>query len=143
MLNYTEVPLEPLTPNGPVKSRKPKRSFKVSSSHVASSWRAARDDVRSVSWKPIIHWVMPMAWLVGLLAALIILLRSSSKMLRSEGACTPDGSFSLFPSRYNVWSSSSFFQITLGFGHYSFSTVKTIDIAWDIVSFQMSRVSQI
>jgi hypothetical protein len=69
--------------------------------------------------------------------------------LSGSGACDPDGSFS--PDRtfyidsdfstpysptgknFNAWSRSGLFQITLGFGHLPFSTVKIIDVLWDFL----------
>ncbi|QDS77353.1 hypothetical protein FKW77_005407 [Venturia effusa] len=51
-----------------------------------------------------------------------------------DGFCMPDGSFNVKPSDYNIWKTSGFFQITLGFGHLSFALAKFIDIAFDIVA---------
>jgi len=53
----------------------------------------------------------------------------------TERACRPDGSFDpgIFYDVYNDWSPTGFFQITLGFGELAFSTVKIIDIIWDVV----------
>jgi hypothetical protein len=69
--------------------------------------------------------------------------------LPNSGACDPDGNFS--PDRtfymdssfsipfelkgkvFSEWSRDSFFQITLDFGHLPFSTVKVIDIMWDVL----------
>ncbi|KAF1834814.1 hypothetical protein BDW02DRAFT_597817 [Decorospora gaudefroyi] len=48
-------------------------------------------------------------------------------------ACMPDGSFSIDPSKYKYWSSSGFFEITLGSGNFTFTQAKVIDIAWDIL----------
>lgn len=50
-----------------------------------------------------------------------------------EGACFPDGSFNAGYNSYNFWSTCGIFQITLGFGELSFSTVKLIDVVWDVV----------
>lgn len=69
--------------------------------------------------------------------------------LSSSGACDPDGGFS--PDRtfyinsdfstpygpagknFNAWSRGGLFQITLGFGRLPFSTVKIIDVLWDVL----------
>ncbi|KAH7138665.1 hypothetical protein B0J11DRAFT_588081 [Dendryphion nanum] len=48
-------------------------------------------------------------------------------------ACQPDGSFRLIPETYSLWSSSGFFQITIGGGQLSFTEAKIIDILWDII----------
>lgn len=62
-------------------------------------------------------------WTSGLMVALGLFIRISPEIkYREGGACPPDGSFTLYPGRYNVWGSSSF------------SAAKAIDIAWDIVS---------
>jgi hypothetical protein len=50
-----------------------------------------------------------------------------------ETACQPDGSFSLYPDTFSIWSSTGFFQITLGGGHLTFAEAKLVDIVWDIV----------
>jgi hypothetical protein len=49
--------------------------------------------------------------------------------------CRPDGSFDvgIYYDVYNNWSPSGVFQITLGFGELPFSTVKIIDVIWDII----------
>jgi hypothetical protein len=56
-------------------------------------------------------------------------------VFENEGsAFMPDGTFSLDPSSFRWFSSAGLFQITLGFG-LRFTQAKTIDIAWDIVSY--------
>lgn len=50
------------------------------------------------------------------------------------GACLPDGSFAIDPGLYRYFSGSGFFEITLAFGSMTFTQVKAIDVAWDIVS---------
>ena len=49
-------------------------------------------------------------------------------------ACVADGSFSLDPPSYSLWASSGFFQITLAFGTFSFTSAKVVDVVWDVVS---------
>lgn len=51
-----------------------------------------------------------------------------------SSACRSDGSFNPFLYEYSVWTASGYFEISVGFGNYSFSEVKVIDIFWDIVS---------
>jgi hypothetical protein len=70
--------------------------------------------------------------LLYFLVSLSLNTRDSYELLRS--ACLPDDSFAMDPSNFQYLSSSGFFQITLGFGNMSFTQVKAIDIAWDIVS---------
>ncbi|XXG98960.1 hypothetical protein Hte_005293 [Hypoxylon texense] len=56
-----------------------------------------------------------------------------------SSACRSDGSFNPFLYEYSVWTASGFFEINIGFGNYSFSEVKVIDIFWDIL---IGRVGQ-
>ena len=51
----------------------------------------------------------------------------------SFGVCEPDGNFDTGLDPVSIWMPSKAFQITLGFGSFSFSTAKFIDIVWDIV----------
>lgn len=48
-------------------------------------------------------------------------------------ACRPDAGFYVGTAEYNIWARNGFFQITLAFGEFPFSTAKIIDVAWDIV----------
>ena len=52
------------------------------------------------------------------------------------GVCEPDGNFNTGLDPVSVWSPSKAFQITLGFGSFTFPTAKFIDIVWDIVGRQ-------
>jgi hypothetical protein len=49
------------------------------------------------------------------------------------GFCESNGNFNTGLEPVSVWSPSTTFQITLGFGSMSFSTAKFIDIIWDVV----------
>jgi hypothetical protein len=49
--------------------------------------------------------------------------------------CLPDGRFSL-GSNYSLWDISGIFQISMGFGAFSFSNAKLLDAVWDVVSDQ-------
>jgi hypothetical protein len=55
-------------------------------------------------------------------------------------ASQPDGSFRILPENYSYWSQSGFFQITLGYGTFSFAQAKLVDVSWDVVSSSMCRV---
>jgi hypothetical protein len=51
----------------------------------------------------------------------------------STKACRPDGNF-LIGSDYSPWDVSGLFQITMGFGAFTFSNAKLLDAVWDVVS---------
>ncbi|KAI1290582.1 hypothetical protein F5Y03DRAFT_378179 [Xylaria venustula] len=74
-------------------------------------------------------------WLTGLFLSLIALTVFLSP---PSTACRPDDTFSPYDG-YSYWDASGFFQITFAFGSFSFTEVKLIDTAWDIV---IGRVGQ-
>jgi hypothetical protein len=83
------------------------------------------------------------ATIPGTLALVVTLTRASHE---NDSACLPDGTFSATLDSngdwrffYNPWTTKGLFQITLGFGQWSFSAVKVIDIIWDLVGFQGSK----
>src|SRR5436189_4257162 len=83
------------------------------------------------------------ATISGSLALVVTLTRASHE---NDSACLPDGTFSATVDSnsdwrffYNPWTTKGLFQITLGFGQWSFSAVKVIDIIWDLVGFQGSK----
>jgi len=88
-------------------------------------------DLRAVRWIRVVLWFGALAWLVAIALSITGACFGAQSV---DGFCMPDGSFSNNPSGYNIWKTSGFFQITLGFGHLSFALAKFIDIAFDIVS---------
>ncbi|ETI21021.1 hypothetical protein G647_07364 [Cladophialophora carrionii CBS 160.54] len=58
---------------------------------------------------------------------------SSHKLYPVRGACQPDSGFYVGFRDYDIWKLAGFFQIILGFGNFSFSMAKTIDVGWDII----------
>lgn len=76
-------------------------------------------------------WFGVTAWIVCIAVSIAFACIHANDV---EDFCMPDGSFSTDPLGYNIWKSSGFFQITLGFGHMSFALAKFIDIAFDVVS---------
>jgi hypothetical protein len=91
-------------------------------------WR----DVRTVRWMRFLAWFGFICWLSALVAALTI--TSISDPNSNVGvSCLPDGSLYPGVGKYNSFNTASLFQITLGFGEYSFGTAKVIDVIWDIV----------
>ena len=57
---------------------------------------------------------------------------SSPKLFGVSEVCQPDSGFYIGFDEYDIWNVSGFFQITLGFGKFSFSTAKIIDVGWDV-----------
>ena len=113
-------------------------TFSTAPSHFTTFWREphrqAAKDIRK-RWRRCALWILLAAWLALLLFAFAVLIAPTSSVdSGSQPACLPDDSFALDPSKFRFFSKSGFFQITLGFGHMNFTEVKTIDIAWDIVS---------
>ncbi|KAI1157971.1 hypothetical protein F5B18DRAFT_668615 [Nemania serpens] len=91
---------------------------------IKETWKEALADV-STRWP----FYFLTVWFAGLLYTLALLGLSISP---PSAACRPDGTFSPFTG-YSYWDASGFFQITLAFGSFTFTQVKVIDIAWDII----------
>ncbi|SCN63954.1 uncharacterized protein FFB20_00171 [Fusarium fujikuroi] len=57
--------------------------------------------------------------------------------LDEENPCQPDGEFRFDTAdqlgAFDWWAPRGFFQITLGWGRFSFGTAKLIDVVWDLV----------
>lgn len=100
------------------------REWKISSREL---WT----DLRAVRWTQTLLWFGVTAWIVGIATSIAFACIHANDI---DDFCMPDGSFSTDPLSYNIWKSSGFFQITLGFGHMSFALAKFIDIAFDVVS---------
>jgi hypothetical protein len=89
-------------------------------------------DLKNVRWLRGFGWFGGTIWFFGLIGCAIYV--GLATLASTDVACQPDGSFRLHPETYSMWSSSGFFQITLGGGHLTFAEVKIIDIVWDIVN---------
>ncbi|KAH7138705.1 hypothetical protein B0J11DRAFT_23162 [Dendryphion nanum] len=106
-------------------------------------WRKGHHDARKDIRKGWVLFTIVVMWILGLVAVVVVLICVS--VIRDNGstvfgvgagarsACQPDGTFKLLARTFNFWASSSFFQITLGFGRLNFTEAKTIDIIWDVV----------
>lgn len=97
--------------------------------YIRQAWKEALADV-STRW-PLFFLIL---WFNVLFVILIFL---TLYLHPPSGACRPDGTFSPFTG-YSYWDASGFFQITLGFGSFTFTQVKVIDTVWDIVRKQTS-----
>ena len=114
-------------------------TLRAKASLIPTLWREghaqAAKDFRA-RWRRCGMWCLVAIWLVGLILALVALILLDTGLndgLGNLGACLPDGSFSLEPGTYRYFSGSGFFDITLAFGSMTFTQVKAIDVAWDIV----------
>ena len=103
---------------------------------VRTAFRDLKRDLKPTQWLREFGWFFGLIWISGLLATLLLVVIGSVGLFRSDlKACQADGSFRLIPRTYSMWSSSGFFQITLGGGHLTFAEAKAIDIIWDVVSW--------
>jgi hypothetical protein len=105
------------------------------------SWNHAfgdfKNDIINTQWLRGLGWFFALTWIVGLILS-VASVSLITTFTSTNSACQPDGSFRLHPETFSVWSSSGFFQITLGAGHLTFAEAKVIDIVWDIASFPTS-----
>ncbi|KAI0857336.1 hypothetical protein F4860DRAFT_517918 [Xylaria cubensis] len=97
--------------------------------YVKGAWQEARVDLLT-RW-PLFFLIL---WFAGLFTILVIL----GLLSPPSAACRPDDTFSIYKD-YSYWDSSGFFQITIAFGSFTFTEVKIIDIAWDVV---VGRIGQ-
>ncbi len=107
--------------------------------HWKTSFQELWDDLRTTRWARGFGWFSFLViWCGGLVTAItfVALISSINNHLLSESfsPCLVDGSFSLQPDRYNAWTASGAFEITLGFGNLSFANAKLLDVIWDVVS---------
>ena len=72
---------------------------------------------------------------IGILAALLVLSLFGLKFndTNQPFGCDPNGDVWVSPGKPDLWSKNYGLAITLGFGEFLFSAVKSIDIAWDLV----------
>ena len=109
---------------------------------IAEALKNAKEDVKTAQWKiilwPICCHLSALSAIIGILAGLLVL--ATGTVFNLNCACTPDGAFGAGYESYNIWSISGIFQITLGFGELPFSTVKIIDVLWDVVSRNLALI---
>lgn len=99
-------------------------------------------DLKTVGWRHIL-WrfftiAIPLAVVVFFIAIIPII--TSGNLYAVTSPCQPDSGFYVGFGQYNIWDLSGFFQITLGFGEFSFTGAKSLDVAWD-VSHSLSTTS--
>ena len=78
------------------------------------------------------------SWNLSVLGLLIYLCLLPLDFSDEESPCQPDGEFRFGGidrrGSFAWWAPRGFFQITLGWGRFSFGTAKLIDVIWDLVS---------
>jgi hypothetical protein len=89
-------------------------------------------DIKSTQWLRGLGWYTGVIWTFALIAGLIAIC-VLPRFGNNDNACPPDRVFRHHPEKYSVWSSTAFFQITLGGGKLSFAQAKVIDVVWDII----------
>lgn len=95
------------------------------------AWR----DLRSASWGKCFLWALLIFWLalLGIALGYLAEVGADDGELGSNFACQADGKFSVYAYRFNWWASDTFFQISLARGSFSFTEVKVLDIAVQLV----------
>ena len=99
---------------------------------------------------PVVQFLLVTLSIIGLVTMLFVIpitMVTTSISSTFEATCGPSGNFGLLPSyecsgcEYTAGfgvdsplSPSGIFEITLGFGDFSFSNAKLIDVVWDLVS---------
>lgn len=108
--------------------KKKRRSF---GRPVAEAARQAWRDLRLARWANFGLWALYWSSLAAIFTAILMLSTPlySAYMFR-DTLCRPDGSIG---GEYNFWDFSGFFDISLAAGSFTFTNVKMIDIAWQLV----------
>lgn len=96
----------------------------------------ALSDLKS-RWRRGILWTTYLAVVIIFILALSIAISSSTPTNKPKFddsvACLPDGRFSLDPGEFDFWGYGGFFEITMGYGQFTFTQAKAIDVGWDVV----------
>ena len=109
------------------------RVLRYSARFPLTAFKDLKQDLKSTRWLRGLGWSAGVIWFFGLVVS-AVLMGIVALFRASDTACQPDGSFRLLPDTYSMWSSTGFFQITLGGGKLTFAQAKVLDIVWDIVS---------
>ncbi len=115
--------------------------LKNSASNLNIAFKDLKNDVKAIRWLRGLGWSIVVIWFLGLMFCAVFV-GLMPMILSNDTACLPDGSFSLHPDTYSMWSSTGFFQITLGGGELTFAKAKVIDIVWDIVGSLITQLAQ-
>jgi hypothetical protein len=119
------------------------KPFQNGSRALRTAFQELKQDLKSTRWLRGFGWSAGVIWIFTLLGSAVFL-GLGQNFGPPDTACQPDGSFRLNPESYSMWSSTGFFQITLGGGHLTFAEAKVVDIVWDIVksSKELTRATR-
>lgn len=118
-------------PETPATSTAPRRRRRLL---VKTAAREAWRDLREAKWGKSGLWFLYICWLGLIVFTLTQLSMMTGVSYNPQGgACQPDGEFSETGEGFDWWRSSSFFQISLSAGELSFTEVKVLDIAMQLV----------
>jgi hypothetical protein len=95
------------------------------------------NDLRVIHHQRRYLWIFLLIWFSGLLLSILALFAIPLPITASgssSGGCQPDNKFSFHPESFSYWTDAGFFDITLGFGTFSFTQAKVIDVCFDVVS---------
>ncbi|KAF4996555.1 hypothetical protein FGRMN_4439 [Fusarium graminum] len=99
--------------------------------------RPPTSESKRIEWRRVGCHILIVGWNLTLLALVIYLALSPTAYFGQRIPCQPNGEFHFGDKDwfygFNYWKASSFFEITLGWGRFSFATAKMIDVAWDLV----------
>lgn len=109
---------------------------KMSSNTWRHSHSLALTDLKT-RWRRGLLWTTYLAVVIVFVLALSIAISSSTPgnkpTFDTSVACRPDGRFSLDPNDFDFWGYGGFFEITMGYGGFTFTQAKAIDVGWDVV----------
>ncbi len=99
-------------------------------------WRDTKDELKTVLWRKwtsrFVALVLPAVFIFVILL-LTVFICLPAVLFHSNDVCRPDGSFYYGLGTYKPWHKTIFFQIDVGFGHFSFADAKLIDFWWDLL----------
>ncbi|KAI1658319.1 hypothetical protein F4813DRAFT_46041 [Daldinia decipiens] len=137
MASLSTLSLDSLIVETPPEKRQSifRKIFTAVSTQWTRTYRETWSDLRSIGWARAGLWTLFALWTMTVLGFFIFiaLYNSYDFEIHNGSACRTDGSFIINSSDYSLWKSSSFFDISLGFGNLTFAEAKVIDISWDIV----------
>ncbi|SCN93328.1 uncharacterized protein FFM5_05642 [Fusarium fujikuroi] len=97
-----------------------------------------RKDSPPRDWSFVRRVLLAICWNLSVLGLLTYLCLVPLGVGDEENPCQPDGEFRFDTAdqlgAFDWWAPRGFFQITLGWGRFSFGTAKLIDVVWDLLS---------
>lgn len=150
---FERLPLQPagkyspgslLTPFPPPYEKKRRLPiWRTAGRSIVEASRQAWTDLRAARWASVGLWSLYVVFTVLSAGALGALLGSAVRYqgaFASDTGCEPDGSFSVYPDRFDWWAPAGFFEMTVSFGALKFVEVKVLDIVWQVVGSIPPRV---